>query len=182
MELCYDENVIEYDEYSDCQDDGTVDMEVHSENLLEYEESVECSNNPLETIDTTDLQVYQLDGEDVFSITADNEQSLVIKVAPDTEPVTPSQRNLNDSTDQKPTKNKLRTLRLKCFIQRENNRLKKKLINCRICGTNPRFLDMQIRVLRAEKQKLLEETTILRLAKEKLFNQVALIESNLVVE
>ncbi|XP_037041701.1 uncharacterized protein LOC119078304 [Bradysia coprophila] len=180
MGLCYDENVIEYDEYSDCPDDGNVeiDVEVHPEHLLEY---TECDIAQLETIDATDLQVYKFEQD---CNTSDNEQNLVIEVSPATETASPSQEcNLSDSADQNQQGNQsLRTLRLKCFIQRENNRLKRKIINCRICGTHPRFLDMQIRVLKAEKQKLLEEMTILRLAKEKLFNEVALSQSNLVVE
>lgn len=184
MGVCYDENVIEYDEYSDYQDETNVEMEVHSDDLLEYTENVECDNIQYETTDT-DLHGYQLDEEDVYTvITTSNKQTLVIKSDPKADDCTTSQKkshNLSNQKQQQLNKN-LRALRLKYSIQRENKRLKKKLINCRCCGTNPRVLDMQIRLLQAEKQKLLEETTILRLTKEKLLNQVTLIEANVIIE
>ncbi len=175
MGVCYDENVIEYDEYSDYQDDGNVeiDVEVHSGSMLEYAEV--CEETQYETIDDpSDLHGYQLNEEhEVYSITADEEPNMVTKYETNAETL---QQNLEDSSDQEQVNQKLRKLRLKCFIQRENNRLKKKLLNCRLCGTNPRFLACQIRLLQAEKQKLMEETTILRLTKEKLLSQVAVVD------
>lgn len=184
MGVCYDENIIEYDEYSDYPDEENVEMEVHPEDLLEYTENVECDNSQYETTDT-DLHGYQLDEEDVYTvITASNTQNFVIKSDTKAYDCSTSQQKLQNSSDQKQQQliKNLRALRLKYSIQRENNRLRKKLINCRCCGTNPRFLDMQIRSLQAEKQKLLEETTILRLTKDKLLNQVTLIEANVIVE
>lgn len=187
MRVCYDENVIEYDEYSDCQDEEHVQIvEVHSEHLVNYTERVECEETQYENVDDTDLQqAYQVDEEEVYCITTDGEQKFVGRLIAEAEAITASRRTCNDTSSHRKRqklKQNLRSLRLKCFIERENNRLKKKLLNCRICGTHTRFLDMQIRLLQAEKQKLVEETTSLRLVKEKLLHQVEMIESNLIVE
>lgn len=180
MGVCYDENIIEYDEYSDYQDDDgkvEIDVEVHSENVVEFTENIECDQVQFEHYDA-DLHGYQLDEEEVSTI-PDNEQNSVIQVYHEVEEVTTSHRQLENSSDRKQQQlnRNLRRLRLKCFIQRENNRLKRKSMNCRICGTHHRFLHMQIRALRAEKQKLLEETSILRLTKKKLSNQLTSTES-----
>lgn len=60
-------------------------------------------------------------------------------------------------------------------IRRDRNRRNKtKNQNCKHCGMNPQLVRMQMEVLEAEKQKLIEETHILRLTKEKL-----IAESNL---
>lgn len=184
MGVCYDENIIEYDEYSDYQDDGNVeiDVEVHSENVVEFTENIECDQVEFEHYDT-DLHGYQFDEEEVSTI-PDNELNSVIQVYHEVEEVTTSQRKLENSSDRKQQQlnRNLQRLRLKCFIQREKNRLKRKSMNCRICGTHHRFLHMQIRALRAEKEKLLEETSILRLTKEKLSNQLTSTESYLLAE
>jgi len=98
-----------------------------------------------------------------------------------------SQENYNfdqinsDEREQKLQRN-IRSLQLKWFIKKEHNRLKKKLLNCRLCGTNSRFLSMQISLLRAEKQKLLKETSILRATKDKLINEIESIQSNVLLE
>lgn len=168
--VCYHENVIEYDEYSDYQEDANVevDVEIHSENVVEYTENIECDEAQFE-----DLHGYQLDEEEVSAV-PDEELNSVIQVYHEVEEVTTSQRKLEILSDQRQQRlnRNLRRLRLKCFIQRENNRLKRKSMNCRICGTHHRFLHMQIKALKAEKQKLLEETGILRLTKEKLLERV----------
>lgn len=183
MTVSYDENVIEYDEYGDYQDDAKVeiDEEVHSEIFVEYIENAECDKTQYEH---TDHHCYHL-GEEVYSTPPDIEHNSLTKYEPEVEASATSQQNLENSSEeeqQQQLNRNLRSIRLKCLIQRENNRLKKKLLNCRICGTNSRFLNVEIRKLQAEKQKLLEETGILRLAKEKLLNQVTLIKSNLLVE
>lgn len=46
--------------------------------------------------------------------------------------------------------------------------------NCRHCGLNARLVRMQIAVLEAEKEKLVEETQILRLTKERLLMETAI--------
>lgn len=181
MGMCYDENVIEYDE-----DDANVeiDVEVDSENLVEFADKVEWEEVTLENTDT-DLHGNQKQEEDAFTVPdyANNELNSFIQVDHEPEQLATPQQQLNASTSRKQQVNRsLRHLRLKCFIQRENNRLKKKLLNCRICGTNSRFLDMQIRLLQAERKKLLEETSILRSVKEKLINQVTFIESDIIVQ
>lgn len=183
MGVCYDENVIEYNEYnSDYQDDSNVeiDVEVHSENFIEYTDSLECDKTQFEVIDT-DRSDCHLDEGKVYSSSniPDCELNSVIKIGHEVDEVTTSQQDLSQQKQDLLQKN-LRTLRLKWFIHRENNRLKRKSMNCRICGTNSRFLNMQISVLRAEKEKLLEETNILRLTKEKLRNEVTSIQSNLI--
>lgn len=52
---------------------------------------------------------------------------------------------------------------------------KKSIIrNCKHCGLNGKLVQMQIAVLRAEKEKLIEETHILRLTKERLMLQTGI--------
>lgn len=189
MEVCYNENVIEYDKYGDYQDDaqGEGDVEVHSSNFLVYSDGVECDDRnetKYQIIDDADVQDYQLEEEEVYAITIDEEQKFVARISTEEQAtISSSPPNTGvDPSERKQQSRNLRALRLKSLMQRENNRLNRKLTNCRICGTNRRFLDRQIQQLRAEKRKLLEETSQLRRTKEKLLDQVAFIESNLIVE
>lgn len=182
MGVCYDDNVIEYDEFDDQQDDVKVEIdvvEVDAENLVEFT----IDQTQYDNIETAAIHGYQLDEE--VSNFPESQLNSVIQVDHEVEEVVISHRNtehLSEQTQQQPPDRNLRHLRLKCFIQRENNRLKKKSLNCRLCGTHARFLDMQIRVLKAEKQKLLEETSILRLNKEKLSKQITSTETYLLAE
>lgn len=185
MGVSYGENVIEYDEYSDYQDDTNVeiDVEVHSEIFLEYTDSAGCDQTEYANADPHSYHIGE--EEEVYStpsIVPVIEQ--ISNIDTEAEVSTTSHRSLEHTSDvkQQQLNQNLRSLRLKCHMRRENNRLKRKLLNCRICGTNPRFLSMKIRRLQADKQKLLEETSILRLTKEKLMKQVTLIKSNLIVE
>lgn len=58
-------------------------------------------------------------------------------------------------------------------IKLRNKKLRRKIRNCRSCGTSSRLLKMQLEVMKAEKSKLKEETTILKLKKQKLLFELA---------
>lgn len=182
MGVCYDENVIEYDEYEyEYQDDPNVeiDVEIQPENYVEF--TVQSIDKSESDVSHTELHEYTLDEENVYTSTntTDCVFNSVIEVVHDVEEVT--QRELDEQKQQE-LQESLRTLRLKWFMHRENRRLKKKLTNCRICGTNVRFLNTQVSVLRAKKEKLLSETSLLQLTKEKLMNEVTSMQSNILVE
>lgn len=54
--------------------------------------------------------------------------------------------------------------------------LQRKLYHCAHCGSYAKLIKMQIEVLKAQKQKLLQETHILQLTKEKLLYDVRELE------
>lgn len=183
MRVYSEDDIIEYDEYSYYQDGSNVeiDVNVNPENLVEFTESAECEDAQFEEFDS---EHYYIEEENDYSSSnlPDCELNSIIEVDDDAEEAIILQRENASEEDQEDLQKKLRTLQLKWFIQRENNRLKKKLMTCRICRTTPRFLNMEISMLQAEKQKLLKETNILRLTKEKLINEVTSIQSNLGTE
>lgn len=183
IKVCYDENVIEYDEYSDHQDDSNVevDVEIHSDGLVEFAQSNDSSNS---LITDTDLHDYRLNEEVCLSTNTLNGEHNSVNIKNDENEVElvdhyhiPQRFVSNPSNEKRlQLQRSMKALRLKSFIQRENNRFKRRLLNCRICGTHSRFLSMQISVLQAEKQKLMEETSILRLTKEKLLNEMTSLQ------
>lgn len=58
-------------------------------------------------------------------------------------------------------------------VKNRNKRLGRRIRSCRSCGTNSRLHKMQLEVMKAEKRKLKEETTILKLKKQKLLFELA---------
>ncbi|KAJ6647201.1 hypothetical protein Bhyg_02421 [Pseudolycoriella hygida] len=165
--VCNSENVIEYDVSSDYQDDPNVevDVEVHSEDLLEYTEDPTHFEG---------LHYYQIIEE--AGSESDFTSSEIVAGDIDEHGGITSQQTPHEQTESR--SENLRALRLKYYIKRENNQLKKKKHRGCICG----FLRMQVKSLKAEKGNLLKETNILRLTIQKLTNQIMSIDPSLLVQ